>query len=879
GGRASCAPSSGEQILASSFSLHTGDPWTIEVTLRGDRGGIVFGLQDTGARSFSQLVRLDGTSVLSGYFDAMGIFSVKSVFPAPPASGDSTTLRIDVDGRGGACDVYVNGTRVGTESALLFPGGHIGLECSGGPGEFHSVKVRGLSEHPAPLSLKRGSRAHFSHVSFVRGGKNNVVVYSEDTQSYLAFDLRGKLLRQQRAPKPADPGPHARSGGSIYTADSSGVTVSDGSGTVVRKIPLRLVLPSALLVGRTGVIYVADAGAHELLRINGEGTGVVRFSGESVGEFLGPRGMDFYGSDQIVVADDNRLIFLGLDLNDSVLIRPSGSGVLSVSWHSAGGTQPFVRYGADFEHPAESDAELDDVSGLAHAEIHGVREGTRYSIYVSNALRVIGTSEVISAPYRWVSPPADSVMRMVARLPILYMVYRNASQEGAEHRGTAKGGELSRSLSEDDVSYLKESCKESREFIFQNSLTRLSVDFSVAVIEDTLRMGSSDAPEACSLGADERITREFERASRSFGRHTSDYAGVIVAYPCLDGKEAGRQPLVQAAPSAVTLGIPAPWKYGASTCFSAIPFTDRASRQEWLVTRAIQEQLRSLLRASGSPTFPNPDEPWKIAGKFGEDFDESAHILRSVPEQDWLLMRFGRITLTRDANHDGIPDEDASLPYDRRHLRPRPVEGLSRSIAPDPGRPFERAIYPASIPLKPFASLKGDDLSAFICAGWTDSALYLRVESDTPSALLLQIDGNSDGWFHGFDNTDLRVSYGTRGPEVIDAFVRDCSSPDHPPNERRDVFHGEALRVWGSTYQDTLSRPSTEEAADHPSVGALRIATHRVLTLRLARQDAYGLDFRRGKQIAMRLCLQSLSGVHAWEELFDRNYMMTLELK
>ncbi|HUI64900.1 MAG TPA: hypothetical protein VL126_08655, partial [Bacteroidota bacterium] len=531
------------------------------------------------------------------------------------------------------------------------------------------------------------------------------------------------------------------------------------------------------------------------------------------------------------------------------------------------------------EHLTDSDAELDDVSGVARAEIHGIREGTRYSICVSNALRVIGASEVISAPYRWVSPPTDSAMRMVARLPILCLVYGNGSDEGTHRGGTAAEGELTRSLSEDDISYLKESCRESREFFFQNSRTRLSVDFSVAVIEDTLYMGSSLAPDSCLLGADERITRDVERATRSFGRRTSDYAGVIVVYPCLDGKDARPSRAMHVASSGVTLGIPAPWKYGATTCFSAIPFTDRTSRQEWLITRAIEQQLRSLLRASGSPPFPDPDEPWKIEGKFGEDFDESAHILRSVPEQDWLLMRFGKITLTRDANHDGIPDDDASLPFDRRHLRPRPVDGLRGNIAPDAGHPFERAIYRASLPLKPFASLKGDDLSAFICAGWTDSALYLSVAADTPSALLLQIDGNCDGWFHGFDNAEIRVSYGTREPEVTDAFVRDCSSSDHPPIERRDIFKTADVRVWGSTYQDTLSKPSSEEPADHPSGGAFRVAEHRVLTLRLARQDVCGLDFRRGKKLALRLCLQSLRGVHAWEELFDRNFMMTLELK
>lgn len=878
-----------ERILASTFATHGEGPWTIEVSLRGAHAGIVFGLEDTSAKAFCHVVRLDENSVLSGYLDAAGGFTARDVFFVSRSASDWTTLRVDVDPPGGTYDVLVNGVKVGTDTSLLFPSGHIGLEGSDGSCEFRSVTVRGLTRHPAAREFKRGAHVHFTHVSFIRGGRNNVVIYNVETQSYQAFDMQGKLLRQQKAPRPRDPGPSARANGLQYTADREGITVSDGARGVIRKIPLPFGLPSSMLVDRTGAMYVADGARHALVRVSADGELAGTFTARCVGGLLGPRGMDFYGSDEIVIADDNRIIFIGRDLRDSVEIRAQGARTLSVSWNAVGTRRPLVRYAPDFERGLEAEAQYDRHTGVASAELHGIREATRYSVVVSNALRVIGSDEVFSAPYRWVSAPGDSSMMMVARLPLLYMVYRNISSREKYPAAIFRGVPTGRSLTSDDIAYLKEACRFNREFFFQNSFYRLVIDFSFAVIDDTLHLGEVGSSDPYGLAPSERTTRDIERASRSFGRHPSDYAGVIVTYPWANspspsGGQLDDNPMIRQAYGGLTLGVPASWKYGASTGYSALPFPEGARCQDWLITHEFQHQLQALMHRSGYTDTYNPDEPWKLAGRFGEDFDFSAHLLRSVPPVAWLGLKTGRIALARDANHDGIPDDDASLPLDRKRLSPKikPGEGLARNIDPDSVHRFEPVIHRAGVagpPFRPFAALKAEDLSAMISAGWTDSALYVSVEADKPSTFLLQIDGNADGWFHGFDNLQVRVSFTGAKPEVIDDYLRDCSSWREPPHDRKDVLKSSDLTVWGSLRSDTTHTSALERAAGDSSESIFRVEEHRILTLRIARQDVYGLSFTSGKHLAVRFGLQSVPDRWVWDELFERNSMMMLELR
>ena len=78
------------------------------------------------------------------------------------------------------------------------------------------------------------------------------------------------------------------------------------------------------------------------------------------------------------------------------------------------------------------------------------------------------------------------------------------------------------------------------------------------------------------------------------------------------------------------------------------------------------------MEASGFPDYYHSDLPWKMEGRFGEDFDFNAHIIRRAPPEAWLGLAFGSLEQTKDADHDGVPDDDPSLPLDEGSLRGDP---------------------------------------------------------------------------------------------------------------------------------------------------------------------------------------------------------------
>jgi hypothetical protein len=198
-----------------------------------------------------------------------------------------------------------------------------------------------------------------------------------------------------------------------------------------------------------------------------------------------------------------------------------------------------------------------------------------------------------------------------------------------------------------------------------------------------------------------------------------------------------------------------------------------------------------------------------------------------------------------DTDGDGIPDGSD----------PEPLYPIN------PGVPHISDL--TELNLHSFGTIRGPTATAQLHLAWTDSALYLSSVSTTPVNLLLQIDANNDGWFHGFDNIQIRILNSHDSATVADYYLRDCSSWVDPPEDRRDILRKRDLRI----IREMLSESNNE------TPGSYR------LVVCVPRNDKYGFRLQKGHQFGIRIGVQSTTDLWMWDELFERNYMMPLTLK
>ncbi len=895
-----------DQLLASGYYVYDTHPWSAEVSLRGTRAGLFFGLEDTSSRALAHMVRFDDGSMLTGYFDAAGEFTATGSFALPSPQKEWNLLRIDVDPAHRRYSVSVDGVLAGVDTSLLFPSGFFGLQGSEGVSEFRSVRIFSDVAAPSAPRAHRGTVPRFNHVTFVRAGQNNVTIYNPEARAYQALDLQGKLLREQNGRPPAPPEPRARRGDLEVEASADGLTLTDTRDGAVRTVPVRFGHPTAVLVDADTTIYVADAARRTIVAVPIHGGPIRTLEGKSIGGFLAPRGLDFSSRHQIVVADYNRIVFVDGSLGESPAVRIVHPTTIAATWIPAGAPHPVVRLRRDGGAWKSFAAGTDKKSGEASVLLPGLQPAARYCVIFSNAFKVIPPAGVFSREYRLATPPADSTHMLYARLPVLCMVYRSIDYRDRYPAGRYPRVPPGRRLTDEDIEELRQACRFNAEFYFRNSGCRLLLDFDFFVVEEPLRLRDVGDQDPYWLSPNDRVARDVEHAAQSFGKTPARYAGVVVPYAwenypphrtsALADPSKQDTVSIRQAYGGGTLGVPAPWKYGTGAGYTANPFQDRFSRQDWLITHEFHHQLDALLDASGEPGYYHADQPWKMPGRFGEDFDFNAQIIRKAPVEWWLAMKFGTLEETADADHDSVPDNDPRLPFDEKRLRGNPrridtdgdgltdlaevmagssrgtlldnrdsdADGIEDGADPEPLYPFPPEIprLPAGqlSPSRPFATLHGSMGPADLSWAWTDSALTIACDAPLPAGVLIQIDASCDGWFHGFDNFQIRIGRDTVAATVLDYYLRDCSSWTDPPRDRKDLLRPQDLKlIAGKTGDSTAVRYQT--------------------IVRIPRCDAYGLSLQRGKTIAIRLGLQTATDRWVWEELLERNAMMKVALK
>ncbi len=902
-----------DQLLAASYYIYNIQPYSIEVTLRGIRAGVYFSLDDTDSKVLSHMVRFDENSILTGYFNAAGEFTATNTFTLAKSPANWMILRVDIAPGQKRYEVFVDGVSVGIDNNLVFPSGYVGLEGSDGTSEFRSIRIYGATKAKTPSKPRIGTKISFQHVSVVQAEDKNVKMYNPELRLWQTLNPDGKVISQTASKQKPSPETRLTFRNRTYEIRNKKIHVSDDAGKTIDSLFERLIAPSSILLDdRSAVplLDVADAGARAIFQFGLDGKLNDIIDGESNGGFIAPRGMALYGEKSLVIADYNKLVFYDPQIDSrTVRATPLSPTEVEIEWYSMTRVPTFVEYTPDDGTTKTLNRVSVHPDGQRTAILRNLEPLKRYSFRVSPTLNTIPEEFVHSKTYRFATLPTDTSMIAITKLPVMDMVYRTICYRDKYPKAAFPQIPDGRTISNEEIEYLKQATAFNREFYFRNSSCKLVLDFDFYVVEDTLWLHEVGDSDPYWLSPNDRVTRDYETAVRHFGKSPDYYAGLVCPYAWVNYPARKTSAMhdasikdsinIRQAVGGGTYGVPAPWKYGITTGFTSMPFQDKFSRQDWLITHEFHHQIDALQAASDYPGYYHADIPWQMPGRFGEDFDFNAHIIRNAPVGSWLTLKFGILAQVTDADHDGVPDDDPSLPFDEKRMKGNPNnkdtdgdglddlkevmagtshgtdlnnkdtdgDGLSDRIDPEPLYPtnpvIARLTKSDDLRSTVFAAVRADDLQGLTYLRWDEHFLYFIATTDKPANILIQIDANNDGWFHGFDNFQARIMNSGDSAWVADYYLRDCSSWRNSPPDRRDILRQSDLQVFSAVV-------AAKSPVDKPVFS---------LTVKIPRNDIYGLRLEPGKRMSVRFGLQTKTDLWVWDELFERNYMMQITLQ
>ncbi len=694
----------------------------------------------------------------------------------------------------------------------------------------------------------------------------------------------------------------------LYVADAGRhevLVISTKDFRCVNRFRDRLSAPWDVKVDAYGTAFVADAGNRGIMKFDARGDFQDAFYARSLGGLIAPRGVAING-DELLVADMERIVVTDTSLAD---VKPTvvfkNPVEAEIKWRS-----PVEDFGSIEYSPRdwqEKNLLAAGGKGFEHSiRITDLKPLTRYVYRIRPCLRTIPEDASFSRTYRFATPPAEKGTRAFASLRNLILVYRNVTYRDMYPEGKYPDIPSPRRLTDDDLDYLRRCAQFNREFYFRNSSCKLNLDFDIYVVEDALglrEISRGNHPGPYWLEPTERVADDVKKAAASLSRKPEDYVGVIAIYSWVNypprGKTSSDTIKIQQAVGGGTNTIPAPWRYGKTTGYTGIPFPDRASRQDWLITHEYHHQLDVLFDLSGYPGYCHSDLPWKMPGRFGEDFDFNAKIMRmatkELGEDCWLNVKFGELKATKDNDGDGVPDDDPFLPFDEKRLHGSPSskdtdndgltdlqevmagnavgavlddpdtdgDGLVDGIDPEPlyavkpERPKLTAKLDGTLEKgwSYFATVKDSQVQGKTYFNWDENNLYFAYRLNQPADFRIQIDANNDGWFHGSDNLLIQISFAGDAPKAAEYYLMDASSWAEVPR----IVRGSVVKP-----EDIVMKWSSEKSP-------------YIVEVAIPRNEKVGLTLAPQKKLSVRVAVK-LRDRWDWIELFERNYMMECRL-
>lgn len=292
--------------------------------------------------------------------------------------------------------------------------------------------------------------------------------------------------------------------------------------------------------------------------------------------------------------------------------------------------------------------------------------------------------------------------------------------------------------------------------------------------------------------------------------------------------------------------------YGVAVSWWQATPGDAGSNNEWLFAHEFHHELDAMFAFSNKPGedywFNHPSPTEDNVARFGEHYDDNAYILRRwKPLDKWFQFNYGEVRSAVDADEDGFPDDDPSLPLDEKRFGSSPNSkdtagsgltdlqkamewnGVNRGLGdtfmtghfyPNPTSPDSDGdgikdgddpypLYPIDphIPMKAatidgkmddgewtkFADLKDERVNGTVYLQWDElKYLYFAFVTDKPAGVKIQLDAANNGWFIGRDNYRIIID---KNGKVTEATIVDDLVVGQWPHDNQDLVKPADIQV------------------------------------------------------------------------------------
>ncbi len=535
-------------------------------------------------------------------------------------------------------------------------------------------------------------------------------------------------------------------------------------------------------------------------------------------------------------------------------------------------------------------------SGNRHmVTLTSLNPNTTYRVRIAPHVRAIPPSRALSRWYPFTTS-AGPHLKQYARIPMLALIFTNVHDTA----GNRNAPFPQPALPDSEITRIRHQLEDGVRFYWVHSGMRLFLDLHTIVVTDSVARNDLFGPESWYPPREEMI----DRVVTSHGLRLGDFTALLYL-SCTQRYDTSLHHYVLAGKGgAFTNGVGTGKGYGIS--WWDVTRANHNAGNNWLMVHEFNHQLDDIFMVSGylEYWFNHISPTIGTAGPFGEHFDANSYIMHIVPPQEWLDLRYTIRATARDADGDGIPDNEPSLPLDEVRLgtdstsRDSDHDGISdldelqssnwitegwgetapsdisfpfpRETKPERDRKFPLRRVPAHLivpyvekphmgePLPLLTSVHDERINATVRAAWNEDSLFLAIEADRRVPVKLMIDGNGDGWFLGSDNLLFTVP------------VPDSGTLPHAAVQ---LFNATDPYRW-PYMDDSLARDVHFSLTSGTSPYQIRLA--------VARSKMLALDWKNGGRVGLNIGFLSVfdgEGSRRYVDLYEPNRLLPLTLR